>query len=543
MNMKTLASILMLATSLSAFAQDTDCSNVTRTFTGESQQEQDCATTSGQPAPRSPDATPNPNAPGTAAAAPQQTPEQQLQGLHASSDAAPNRCRQVESLKAQAATSQNEGVKQVIEECNFLKKLGNGQVLPGDRNNNKASSDGKITCKEKASYTADYEPCENALKYYTAVVVAEQAMNLQQTIRTDLKNQSIQKKTQEEMASGASQTAMFDAASASNNHQKGIQQEKMIAYSAAVAALVKAHMMIPTIAKIKKDNCTAEFKYCDQHIARHKGSIAANGDAKNALMSAIMEFTAKGVAAGIAMGQYGNAAKQIDQAKASITDDQQDMMMEACVLNPTDPACAKTGTRVAGQTVQTGDFGFGGDSGNNSFNLGGESEVVPEMGAETNLGDNAPISNINSPFADDAKIAKGILDPAAAAQMQASGGAQGGGGGGAGGGMGGGGASLGSDLNGANKDGDKEAQIKTNKVSGQYANGGGGGFKGVGKSKDDANPFASLFDAKGAGGGVEEDRSIASGDIDGASSGLFQKISKRYNQIQADKRIEAKNLE
>ncbi len=58
--------------------------------------------------------------------------------------------------------------------------------------------------------------------------------------------------------------------------------------------------------------------------------------------------------------------------------------------------------------------------------------------------------------------------------------------------------------------------------------------------KDD-NPFANLFDGKG-GGKLEEDRSIAS-EIDGQDSGLFSKISKRYGLIQADKRIEAKNLE
>jgi hypothetical protein len=287
-------------------------------------------------------------------------------------------------------------------------------------------------------------------------------------------------------------------------------------------------------------NITADV--CKASMARNKGAIIANEDAKSALMGAIMEFTAKGAAAGIAMGQYGNAAKQIEAAKSTIQDEQTDMMMEACVLNPTDPACAKTRNRVAGQSISAGEFGAGDMGGTNSFNLGSDSEVVPEMGGETNIDEAAPIAGINSPFVDDAKIAKGILDPASAAQMQATGGA-GSSGGAAGGGLGGGGASLGSDLNGANKDGDKEAQIKTNKVSGAYSQGGGAGYKGVGKSKDDANPFASLFDAKGNGGGVEEDRSIASGDIDGASSGLFQKISKRYNQIQADKRIEAKNLE
>jgi hypothetical protein len=108
---------------------------------------------------------------------------------------------------------------------------------------------------------------------------------------------------------------------------------------------------------------------------------------------------------------------------------------------------------------------------------------------------------------------------------------------------GGGGAQLGGDLDGANKEAEKEAQVKATKVSGVYESSGGGGFKAVGKGKDDANPFASLFDQQGEAGGVEEDRSIASGDIDGNASGLFQKISKRYSQIQADKRIEANNLE
>lgn len=440
-----------------------------------------------------------------------------------------------------------EGLAPVFE-CKILNKLSpNGIVEAANRENTKNSMDGKITCKEKASYTQDFDECEKALKYYTAVVVAETAMNLEQTVRTDLKNQSIQKKTQAEMAEGKSQTSMFDAASASNNHQKAMQQEKMLAYAAAVGALVKAHQMLPSIDKVAKEECANVGQdispaYCEQTLKKYKGGVVANEDAKNSLMAAIMEFTAKGVAAGIAMGQYGNAAKQIEAAKSSIQDDQTDMMMEACVLNPTDPACAKTRNRVAGQSITSGDFGAGDMGASNSFNLGGESEVVPEMGGETNLDENAPIAGVNSPFVDDAKVAKGILDPAAAAQVQATGGA-GGGGGGGGGGLGGGGASLGSDLNGANKDGDKEAQIKTNKVSGTYAQGSGGGYKGVGKSKDDANPFASLFDAKGSGGGVEEDRSIASGDIDGASSGLFQKISKRYNQIQADKRIEAKNLE
>lgn len=466
----------------------------------------------------------------------------------------PQKCNKVmEAYNAIPEQERDPSLKNAypLNECQILSALSdqtNGLIGGANKDNTKTSADGKISCIEKATYTQDHDECVKALNYYSAVVVAETAMNVEQKVRTDLKNQNIAKKSQQEMANGQSQTAMFDAATESNNHQKGLQQEKMIAYSAAVAALVAAHQSIPSINKISDKVCSSSVipadakANCPKVMQNNRGAIAANDDAKSKLMAAIMDFTAKGLAAGIAMGQYGNAAKQIQQAKNSITDDSTDLMMEKCVLNPTDIGCAKDRSRTGLDPIASGDFGFGsGES--NSFNMAPESSVTPEMGAETKLDENAPIAGVNTPFANDAKIAKGILDPAAGAQMQATGGAQGGGGGGGSGGGGGGGASLGSDLNGANKDGDKEAQIKTSKVAGTYSQGGGGGYKGVGKSKDDANPFASLFDAKGSGGGVEEDRSIASGDIDGAASGLFQKISKRYGQVQADKRLEAKNLE
>jgi hypothetical protein len=289
-----------------------------------------------------------------------------------------------------------------------------------------------------------------------------------------------------------------------------------------------------------KKNGDDSSAMCDQTIKNNRPVILANQEAKAALGLAIAKFTAKGLAAGIAMGQHLNAAKKIEQVKYQFDDGGEDVMMERCTFNPTDPACLKAGSRVQGQSFTGGEFGMEG-GGNNTFDMtGGVSEDVVEVGAETDLGSDG-VSGLNSPFAEEAKNANKILDPAGAAQMQASGGASGGGAGGGGGG-GGGGASLGSDLSSADKDGDKEASIKTNKVSGVYGASGGGGFKGIGKGKDDANPFASLFDAKSEGG-IEEDRSIASGDIDGAASGLFQKISNRYNQIQADKRIEAKNLE
>lgn len=415
----------------------------------------------------------------------------------------------------------------------------------------KKSMDGKMKCDKIYTYTADYDECEKALAAYNFITNSEAFMNLQQTVRTDVKTANINRDATAAAANGDSQTAMFKAAEETNNHMKQMESEKAIAYSAAVAALGRAYYMIPDEddvirecerTKVGKHGSLQTSANCKATVMTHKPYILANQGNKAALFEAIAQFTAKGIAAGIKMKQYGNNAQNIAAAQASIVEDTTDMMIEMCEANPTDPACMNQGNRVSGNSASfgMGEFGLG-DGGNNVFGANTDSSEFGEVGAATDLDDKNTVAGINSPFKDDAKKAKDILNPAGAAQTQAQGGAQGGGPGG-GAGLGGGGASLGSDLAGADPSADKEAQIKTGKVSGAYNAAGGGGYKGIARGKDDANPFASLFDQKG-GGGVEEDRSIASGDIDGKASGLFEKISKRYGQVQADKRVEAKNLE
>lgn len=430
-----------------------------------------------------------------------------------------------------------------FKECTQLKqianKVGYQEIVPVDEKESIVQSlDKAITCRKKQSYTFDYEKCESAVSAYNFVVNAETALNLTQTIRTQTKNQNIQADASKQVAAGGTQTAALDSAQKSNEHQKQMQQEKVAAYALAVGALVNAYRQIPVKEDVLK---VCGGNACDNTFEKHKGGILANQNAKAALAMAISTFTAKGIAAGIAMKNYDNAAQQIAKAKAPLEEESEDLMMDRCAFNPNDPACVKPGQRLSGTQYRGGEFSLGGDGVGNAFNMTPESDTPIEMGAETNL-EGESVASMNSPFVDDAKVANDILNPAGAAQMQAGNSGAGGGGGGAGGGMGGGGASLGSDLAGAEKDGNKEASLKTNKITGNYSSGGGGGFKGIKKGKEDANPFASLFDAKSSGG-IEEDRSIASGDIDGESSGLFQKISKRYGQIQADKRIEANNLE
>lgn len=264
--------------------------------------------------------------------------------------------------------------------------------------------------------------------------------------------------------------------------------------------------------------------------------MVANKQAKGAFTTAVMMFAAKGIQAGIAANQLGNIAKKVEEAKKQTETPYDAPTFDRCMVNSLDPACKTPGTITSGSGLQDGGFSFGEGFGNNAFNPIGEEDTLG--GVEPLPLSDQVVPDASNPFVDDAKTASGILDPAGAASIQ-PGGAGGGGGGGAPG-LGGGSASLGNDTPGVDES-KKENDIKANKADGKYNLAGGGAFQAIKPMKDD-NPFANLFDGKG-GGKLEEDRSIASGDIDGQDSGLFSKISKRYSQIQADKRIEAKNLD
>lgn len=439
-----------------------------------------------------------------------------------------------------------------VKQCAILETLADGDLRPiKSKETAIQSQDKKIQCIKRENYTMDYKACEQAVQYYNYVTIAEAAMDLQQKVRTDLKNQNIQKEANQKVVAGDAQTGMFDAAIESNNHQKNMQQEKMVAYGAAVTALVAAYRMIPDKDVVVKECSGRSLKTplanidknaeCAKAIEVNRTSILANQDAKANLAVAIGTFTAKALAAGIAMGQYKNAANQIAAAKKPFEEEGQDLMMERCVFNPTDPACAKApSVRTPGQIVNAGGFGVD-DIGNNVFGPDLPTDPTTDPTLDPIKDGGEPVASVNSPFVDEAQKAKDIINPAGAAQMQPGSAPGGGSGGGGAGGGGGGSAQVGQDLNGVDKDANKEASIKANSLSGNYSAAGGGGYRGVSGMKDDKNPFSSLFDAK-SDGGIEEE-SIAAGDIDGAASGLFQKISKRYGQIQADKRIEAKNLE
>jgi hypothetical protein len=207
--------------------------------------------------------------------------------------------------------------------------------------------------------------------------------------------------------------------------------------------------------------------------------------------------------------------------------------------------CKQNGPRnIKGASFAGGKNDFGAGTGTNqefNFDPTGSGGIGSDPLAP-GVSDTEKVGDVASPFEQAAKDASGILDPAAAASVTPGSQNSAPDGGGGGGGGGGGSASLGDDLAGAKAEDNSDPDIKTTKVSGKYKSG-KGGFQAVkgGSGSDDANPFASLFDDKGEAGGIEEDDSIAADG--GVDSGLFQKISKKYGQVQQDKRLDSQNLE
>jgi hypothetical protein len=420
-----------------------------------------------------------------------------------------------------------------------------------------SSSDRAIVCTQKAGYTLDFNSCKVALKAYNNVLIAERALQMQQGVRQQLLNDKVQSDVNKQLSAGDGQTAAFDATAKTSQNLANLNKEQAALYASAVAYLGN------TLNKWVRPNAAGFTSICSSNRSAaetlnteyrtdcltalqqaynyRKNVVFANESAKDALKIKGIELATKSLNAGIQAANLQKNVNDLKKMRDNLGSDPKDE--EKCKVYPGLPECRGAGPRVPGDGYGGPSFGLaGGTGGGGSFEFGGEGSEFGEPGAPTTIGAEN-VDPMTSPFEDEAKIASGILDPAAAASINpGTPGAGAGGGGGVGGGGGGGGASLGNDLEGVGAAETKDTDIKAQKFSGGYASQSGGGFQALKDSKDE-NPLAGLFDGKSDGGIEEEGRGIASDDIGGQDSGLFRKISERYGQVQADKRIESINLE
>ncbi len=406
------------------------------------------------------------------------------------------------------------------------------------------TADGRAVCQKKAGFTLDYQSCASTAQMYDYLLVAAQALEIQAELRAQHAQKEATEKVQQKALAGDVQGAGLSASKDNSSTMKQINQERAAAYTAAVAAL---GAKLAAWKDDAEDVCKEHGGECLTQVQKVQEStsedeVFANRNIKSIFTLALAEFTAKGLEAGILASQYKTKEEAVAKIQETYEEDLLDIQFDECAMNPMAKECLGPGERIAGESYSsgTGSFAVGG-GGSNSFDLGSGTDEFGELGDVANI-ESQQVAGINSPFKDQIKEANDILDQAGAASAGSGGQAPAGGGAG-GGGMGGGGsASLGNDTKTPDET-PEEAEIKAKKASAGYASAGAKGFSGVKSSKEDSNPFASLFDQKGSAGGLEEDRSIASNDIDDKSSVLFQKISKKYSEMHSSKRIEANNLE
>lgn len=437
--------------------------------------------------------------------------------------------------------------------------------------------DRKVTCVAKGGYTIDYASCNRVRLAYNSAMIAEQAMFAQQKIRITENNAQQSADVAAAQQSGNVQNAALEAVKNRNDQEAEMNREQAYTYSTAVLGLsgtlgVWKNKGSGAISRFcnggssdkkssksdgKSDATSKEtsnnqpnsflldkFGYegkadCVGIVTNNKNSLFSNNDARTTFWLLTAEMIRKAAEAAKRAGISSDISKKLDQAK--VMDDQETDVMIGCDQRPDLPGCQGAHEHVAGDYAGN-TMEFGGAGTGQSFDLGSNAagDLTSPSGTSAPA-DSKKVADHASPFENLAKQAKGILDPAAEAKVSAGqnpGGGAGGGGGGVGGGGGGGGGAA-----NKGKGGEEAKDPSGAKISGKYKAGSGGGFSGVQQSKDDdGNPLAGLFENKGASGGIEEDNSVG-GDIDGASSGLFQKISKRYGQVQQDKRIQPQNLE
>ena len=442
---------------------------------------------------------------------------------------------------------------------------------PMAQSDSSATIDGKVQCKQNGGYTMDYNDCKRVSGLYNGVIMAEQAMFATQKIILTESNIKQNKDIEAAKAKGDLQYGAIEAVIERNKLNKKMYDTQAITYSSAVGALSAGiigwqkkrslgkmcdnkkefETIQGRVAETIQGRVAGQLLYenfsqveCKAIVDEYKNSniVFQNNGAKATFLGLIGTFLQKAAEAKRLAGISADVGQRLENAPSS--KDVETTVFDPCMTNANGVACKANGPRnIKGGTFAGSQNNFGTGTGTNQdFNF--------DPNGPAGLGGIDPLANgsnpekvgdVSSPFEQAAKDASGILDPAGLANVtpgSQSSAPDGGGGGGGGGGS----ASLGDDLAGAKAEDNSDPDIKTTKTSGNYKYG-KGGFQAVkgGSSGDDANPFASMFDSKGEAGGIEEDRSIASDG--GEDSGLFQKISKKYGQVQQDNRLDSQNLE
>jgi hypothetical protein len=412
-----------------------------------------------------------------------------------------------------------------------------------------------IPCTSSGIATLDYEACNDFATHAAVADVAQNVAGQVQKMDYQLKSSDAAAKA----AQSTSATAGLTSQQTSLQQQQDIVNQQAIMESGKLALLWNDFKKMPTIDEvlakcdlIKTDNRLHISKEsCKQIVQNNQTFFLQNQKAKDAMKTMLIAIGGKAATDLLMADMLGKQADQVGSAIAAVNGfapiapalpGSTNLMTNFCQANPSDAQCLTGGLNrtfdaAAGNVI---DFGVGGAgtiySPGTAVNPLADATVAPS--GTTAKGDPVGSMGTNSTALNQPG---GLMNTSSAAQLDnkpGTGGGGGGGGGAPGGGSGGGGG-AGPAAGGA---GGVQSAIAGRAPS--YGGGGGslsmmGGFginKPSGKVADSGNPFGKMFDKAGPkADGTMNFRGPAS--VGNQKDNLFEMITKRYNNVASDKRL------
>ncbi|MDD4973168.1 MAG: hypothetical protein PHY93_02400 [Bacteriovorax sp.] len=416
-----------------------------------------------------------------------------------------------------------------------------------------------ITCKGVGISTLDYEACVKFVENSDIMDAAQGAIQTGQDLYYKDKAMTAQ---MEATSSTDSATAGLKALKTGVKGQEDIMTQRAALDATKLAALANFYSQLPTgddlKAKCQKYKTMSpagglpDTAGCDTAVSRQqdfgflmnqqarekmKAKLAAVGInvATDAVMAGLMAKRA---------GDIDNAIAKIDAFKPidPLAPAADNLQTTYCQQNPGDAKCLTGGLErtfdAMGDNVITfGEGGTGTVYANNIPTLDGTTGTPNAVNPTTRNSITGAGSVISA-----AQQKGGLMDTAAKATVtKGTAPAAGGGGGGSGGGGsggGGGGAPAGQQAGGVSSAIAGKAPSYGG-GSGTLSMMGGYGIKGKSTAKDDSNPFGKLFNKDGNKSGSLDfpGRSPASSKVGNKADNLFEMISKRYTNVNNDKRL------
>jgi hypothetical protein len=416
----------------------------------------------------------------------------------------------------------------------------------------------EIKCQGNGIATLDYEGCVKFVNNGDIMDVAQSAIQQGQQLVYQDKAMTAQ---MEASSSPESATAGLKALHTGVKGQEEIATQRAVLDSGKLAALSSYYSQIPTMGDLE-DACSSykamapnelkEADGCNGAVSmQHEFALLKNGQAREKMKSKLakvgIDVASDAVMAALMSkraGDINNAIAKINTFKPidPLAPAENNLQTTYCQQNPGDAKCLTGGLEqtfdAMGENVITfGEGGTGTSYANNNPNLDTSTGLNNAVGPDGKT----PVASIGSVIS--AASQKGglenIVGAATVSKGSASGAGGGGGGGSGGGGSGGGGAPPAGQQAGGNTMG----------IPGKAPTYGGGGGTlsmmgglGLNKSKavakDDANPFGKLFNKDAnKSGAVDFGRSPSSQKVGNKTDNLFEMISKRYTNVNTDKRL------